>query len=105
MRQNEDFWGNIRKGLEESLLASAECAEFLAQQGRARLDVAAIKKQIQQLHGEVGKMVHGQNPEGESAEITAEMRKALERLSELKKELRDKEAIVEELRTESRSKE
>ena len=33
------------------------------------------------------------------------MPKALERLSELKKELLDKEAIVEELRTESCSKE
>ncbi len=43
MRRNKDFWGNIRKGLEESLVASAECTEFLAQQCRARPDVAVIK--------------------------------------------------------------
>ena len=79
----EDFWGNIRKGLEEGLIAAADCAELLAQQGRVRLDVAVAKQQIQRLFAEVGKMVHEQSKDAETVAISVEMRKSLDRLSDL----------------------
>ena len=96
----EDFWGNIRKGLEEGLIAAADCAELLAQQGRARLDVAVAKQQMQRLFAEVGKMVHEQSRNAETIEISAEMRKSLDRLADLTEELREKEEILDDLRTE-----
>jgi metal-dependent HD superfamily phosphatase/phosphodiesterase len=93
----EDFWGNIRKGLEEGLIAAADCAELLAQQGRARLDVAVAKQQIQRLFAEVGKVVHEKSRDTETVAISVEMRKTLERLSDLMEELREKEEIVNDL--------
>ena len=96
----EDFWGNIRKGLEEGLIAAADCAELLAQQGRARLDVAVAKQQMQRLFAEVGKMVHEQSRNAETIEISAEMRKSLDQLADLTEELREKEEILYDLRTE-----
>ena len=96
----EDFWGNIRKGLEEGLIAAADCAELLAQQGRSRLDVAVAKKQIQRLFAEVGRMVYEQNQDAETVEISAEMRKVLDRLADLTEELSEKEEILNDLRTE-----
>ena len=95
----EDFWGNIRKGLEDGLIAAADCAELLAQQGRARLDVAVVKQQMQRLFAEVGQMVHEHAQDATAIEISAEMRKALDRLAELKEELREKEEILSDLRT------
>ena len=96
----EDFWGNIRKGLEEGLIAAADCAELLAQQGHARLDVAVAKQQIQRLFAEVGRMVHEQDLKSETVEISAEMRKSLDRLDALAKELREKEEVLSDLRME-----
>ncbi len=96
----EDFWGNIRKGLEEGLIAAADCAELLAQQGRARLDVAVAKKQLQRLFAEVGRMVYEQNHDSETLEISAEMRKVLNRLADLTEELGEKEEILNDLRKE-----
>ena len=99
----EDFWGNIRKGLEEGLIAAADCAELLAQQGRARLDVAVAKQQIQRLFAEVGRMVHLQSKDAETVAISVEMRKSLDRLSDLMDELRKNEEILDDLRTEQGS--
>jgi len=99
----EDFWGNIRKGLEEGLIAAADCAELLAQQGRARLDVAVAKQQIQRLFAEVGRMVHEQRKDEETVAISVEMRKSLDRLSDLMDELRKNEEILDDLRTEQGS--
>lgn len=99
----EDFWGNIRKGLEEGLIAAADCAELLAQQGRARLDLAVAKQQIQRLFAEVGRMVHEQSKDEETVAISVEMRKSLDRLSDLMDELRKNEEILDDLRTEQGS--
>ena len=96
----EDFWGNIRKGLEEGLIAAADCAELLAQQGHARLDVAVAKKQIQRLFAEVGRMAYEQIQDAATLEISAEMRKVLDRLADLTEELSEKEEILNDLRRE-----
>lgn len=99
----EYFWGNIRKGLEEGLIAAADCAELLAQQGRARLDLAVAKQQIQRLFAEVGRMVHEQSKDEETVAISVEMRKSLDRLSDLMDELLKNEEILDDLRTEQGS--
>ena len=98
----ERMWETIKKGLQDSAVTAINKAEDLTRLGHARLDIAAVKNNINQLQIELGAEVYRQFEAGETGDLAQgeTVRKLCEYIGELKGELQDKEGALEGLRTE-----
>ena len=98
----ERMWETIKKGLQDSAVTAINKAEDLTRLGHARLDIAAVKNNINQLQIELGAEVYRQFEAGETGDLAQDERvvKLCKCIGELKGELQQKEGALEDLRTE-----
>lgn len=96
------LWEDIRKSLKEGLETVAGYTEEYTKIGRLKVDVAAIKHNINRLFGELGGRVYellSQDPRSQVAS-DGKVGSLIERIKGLEEKLRKKEAEIDKVRQE-----
>ena len=103
----EQLWKKIKKSVMEGVTTAAEKTEEYTKIGKAKLDILAVKRKITKNFTELGGIVYDSVKEKKAGEAleSPEAKKVINTLEDLEKELSEKEAVFEESKTKTESKE
>ncbi len=103
----ENLWGKIKKSVMEGVSAAAEKTEEYTKIGKSKLDILAVKRKISKNFSELGGIVYDAVKEKNADKVlkSPEVKKLIDSLDELEKELSGKEKKLEDITKKEDSKE
>lgn len=95
-----NLWDKIKKGVVEGVYIAKEKSEELGKLGKKKLDILQIKRNIAKNFSELGAQVYQAVPmaKDNKVAVTEEMKKIVDRIKLLEKDLEEKEKQMEKLK-------
>ncbi|HID95952.1 MAG TPA: hypothetical protein EYP53_07850 [Candidatus Latescibacteria bacterium] len=96
----ESLWEKIKKGVRDGLSATVEKTDELTRTGKLKLDISAIRRDINRNFTELGRVVYRMISEEKAEEITTdqEVISLVEKINALQLGLKQKEEELREIR-------
>ena len=94
------LWDRIKRGIIDGAATAAHKAEHLGKIGRARLDIAGTRNAIHEAFAELGGAVYAHLSEGGEADAVQadDVQDLVRRINELEELLREREAVLSNLK-------
>jgi len=96
----ESLWEKIKKGVRDGLSATVEKTDELTRTGKLKLDISAIRRDINRNFTELGRVVYRMISEEKAEEITTdqEVISLVEKINALQLGLKQKEEELREIK-------
>ena len=93
------LWEDIKKSAQETISYVTEKTEELTTAGKLKLEIASIRRKMENKFKELGKYVHEQVEAGNASALNddEQVKALVAEISALEKELREKEEALEKL--------